>query len=558
MNMQKIRAFVQRFQAELFAALGTVIVLWQMLLPGYVLTLDMVFGPYAVSPEYSGLSAAAFPASYLVYLLHFVVAGWIIQKVILFLIFFGLFYLPLRFYPFARTHGEAYFASILFAINPFVYERLLAGQWKVLVGYALIFPLVACLIRFSRDNAWKSVLGTTFWLLLIGLFSLHMLVIGVIVFGIFSLGTVVLKALAREWPAMKTLLYRLALSVALLCAVSMYWVIPAVTAPTTALSTFTEGDWQAFSTASDPHLGTLGNVLALYGFWGAHEPWGDDFVSPKANGPLWALGLVLVAGVVLLGTCKGLRERHARSIVGTLICVAMIAAVFSAGVGSGFLQSFNVWLFEHVPFWKGFRDSQKWSAVLALVYVLLGGLGATTVVAQAKSNRLKRGVLVLLCTFPLLYTPTMLFGLNGQLRSVWYPESWSEANAILEQDTDCKALFLPWHQYYSTAFNHQVLAANTAPRYFGCIIVSAFDAGIGSVGDGSKSFDSDYQALKKLITDNNASPERTIAELEKQGIRYIIYTDDLSAVDPYTYPFLTSSRLNKVLSPEGLALFAVL
>src|SRR3989344_2135313 len=98
MNMQIIKEFAYRFRYEIFAALGACIVLWQMLLPGYIIVLDMVFGPHMVLPSYSGLSVATFPPSYLIYLLHFVLSGWVLEKLILFALFFLLFYLPLRFY----------------------------------------------------------------------------------------------------------------------------------------------------------------------------------------------------------------------------------------------------------------------------------------------------------------------------------------------------------------------------------------------------------------------------------------------------------------------------
>jgi len=66
MNMQKIKELAYRFRYEIFAVLGAVVVLWQMLLPGYVIVLDMVFGPHVNPPSYSGLSASGFPVSYLI------------------------------------------------------------------------------------------------------------------------------------------------------------------------------------------------------------------------------------------------------------------------------------------------------------------------------------------------------------------------------------------------------------------------------------------------------------------------------------------------------------
>ena len=203
---------VKRFQYELFALGGTIVLLWQMLLPGYVLTLDMVFGPHAVMPSYAGLSAATFPPAYVIYLLHSVLSGWVIEKLILFLLFFLLLYLPLRFYPFRNIYGEAYFAALLFAVNPFVYERFLAGQWEVLYAYAFLFPFISCLIRFYQNLSWRSVCMAALWLLLIGMFSLHILVMGAIILLIYALIAALRISIAREWQILKTFLWRLCAS----------------------------------------------------------------------------------------------------------------------------------------------------------------------------------------------------------------------------------------------------------------------------------------------------------------------------------------------------------
>ena len=82
--------------------------------------------------------------------------------------------------------------------------------------------------------------------------------------------------------------------VVVLCVISSYWIIPALKTGGTTLDSFTQADLQAFQTASDAHLGTLGNVLSLYGFWGEHEHWATYFISPKSD-----LGCVDISGVSL-------------------------------------------------------------------------------------------------------------------------------------------------------------------------------------------------------------------------------------------------------------------
>jgi hypothetical protein len=143
---------------------------------------------------------------------------------------------------------------------------------------------------------------------------------------------------------------------------------------------------------------------------------------------------------------------------------------------------------------------------------------------------------------PLVYTFTLLGGLAGEVRPVEYPQSWHEVNAILAKDPDCKALFLPWHEYYWLAFNHNILTGNTAPGFFDCRIISSHDAEIGDVGDQGKG--PQYEAIARAVTDNHPeSADATLAEFRKEGIRYMIVTNDLGTLDAFKYPFLTSPRL---------------
>src|SRR5207249_3718953 len=111
---------------------------------------------------------------------------------------------------------------------------------------------------------------------------------------------------------------------------------------------------------------------------------------------------------------------------------------------------------------------------------------------------------------PLLYTPTMLFGFFGQLNPVQYPSSWRLANEVLKREKKCKAIFLPWHHYYSLSFNKKILTANTAPLFFNCDILISSNAEIGDVGYSRDSMTQDYNEIANAITNNNGDPDKII------------------------------------------------
>ena len=453
------------------------LILWQLLLPGYILTLDMVWG---------GI--------------------WITQKLFLIVLFFLLFYLPYRFFPFEIDSKFKYWAAIFYAINPFVYERFLAGHWLVLLLYALLPPLIYYLIRLFK-NFKKYCPYFIFWLLAAVLaFSFY-----------FDHFIKVIKISNPEY-------------------------------------------WQVFKTASFPIGGSLAKVAMLYGFWGESYPWANYFIWPKLFIilPVFAL----IAGLIILGIRKAWFQNKRLTVL--LLVVGFLSFVFASGIGEGLFKNFNLWLFENIPFWRVFRDTTKWLGPLAYVYAVFGALGvseashaffrsdggdaeirkaspASGVLASGQNKRsslnqtLKKAWPVALFILPLLYTYPMLGGFARQIQPVWYPESWVEVNNILKQDKECKALFLPWHLYYSLSFNNNLVTANPAPKFFDCEIIFSQNIEMGEIKQ-------------------TAWPDWQDGA---QKIKYVIYTPDLEGADIYDYSFLNSDALEVIYQHKDIILYKI-
>ncbi len=144
------------------------LVLGPLLLPGYVLTLDMVFTPVLRMPDQVS-SSYLFRA--LLHLLDIVLPADLVQKVMLFaiLLLTGLGMHRLMESLPARKPADAvpplalYFAGLLYTINPFTYDRLLAGQYNVLFGYALLPWFVRALLKFVARPGRKNALVVAGW-----------------------------------------------------------------------------------------------------------------------------------------------------------------------------------------------------------------------------------------------------------------------------------------------------------------------------------------------------------------------------------------------------------
>jgi hypothetical protein len=321
------------------------------------------------------------------------------------------------------------------------------------------------------------------------------------------------------------------------------------------LLNFTEAHWDAFKTSADSSLGAPTNVLMLYGFWGESYPWMQSLFSPKDTPLVFIPALLALSIVIIVGTAVSVRARETRPRALTLLCIGVAAFIFSVGLAPSYFYNFNLWLFEHVPFWRGFRDTEKWSMWLALSYAYLFAAGASYIAARLRA-RIARVAQFALILLPLAYTFTMLGGFAGQIRAVEYPESWHEVNTILAKDPDCKALFLPWHQYYRLAFNN-LLTANTASSFFDCEIISSADAEIGKIGEQGNS-DPAYLAIAEVVVNNAQDLDAALAVLRRERIKYVIFTNDIEKYDVFTYYFLAYPKFeiiyNKTLNNKGIVL----
>jgi hypothetical protein len=139
--------------------LAALLILAPLLLPGYVLTYDMVFVPRpALTRELLGLGtsvARAVPSDLLVALAgRALPADWV-QKLVLAGILVGGGLGAARLAPTALPAGRAA-AGVLYVWNAFVYERLLMGHWALLVSYAALPWVVLAAAAYRSDGATGS------------------------------------------------------------------------------------------------------------------------------------------------------------------------------------------------------------------------------------------------------------------------------------------------------------------------------------------------------------------------------------------------------------------
>lgn len=435
---------------------------------GYVLTLDMVFGPHIAVPS---LTTATWPLYALLSVLQHVLPVDVLQKVLLFGTFFGAGYGMFRLFQalvLAPARGtpavyttSALFAGTVYAVNPFVYSRYMAGQYLVLLGYALLpFALRAWRRFLMQADVWRGA-GVVLWVWALGCVSLHML-------GIAGLAGAALFVHAlyssNGRAAMRQLLWRVGLVAVAWLLISAFWVVPLVlgAAPTAhTIQGFTPADMQAFKVPGSPVSVAL-QVATMRGFWADAQ---DMYVLPQDVYSWWWLPICLLAGLAAYGVYYGWRTQRSLSVA---IAVAAVAgAVLAGAVGV------DSWLAAHIPLFAGYRDAQKYVALVALAYAYFGGMGCMALAARMAA--VWRGMLVVLFAVPLLTAPLLYWGAAGQLTVRHYPADWQIVQAYLMQNSaDAPVVLLPWHMYMRYDFAGRVIA-NPVSKFFTVPTVTSAD-----------------------------------------------------------------------------------
>jgi hypothetical protein len=313
-----------------------------------------------------------------------------------------------------------------------------------------------------------------------------------------------------------------------------------------AVDSFSADQLTAFATTGGP-VGVPLNVLALQGFWGDAR----GVVAPASNtGPWFWLAFLLVAVLVGAGFVAAVRHRHRLALA--LAATAAVAWVLAMGIAWPPVAGLTRWLTAHLPFYRGYREPEKWVAVMALAYAYLAAVGLQAVAARLQGFW-RVGIHVAAALLPVVWVPLMLWGAAGQLRAVDYPASWYDLNRqlnALPPSSHPDTLILPWHQYIFLDFANRT-AANPASAFFDRpVIISNDPELLGVPPDSVPSLVDSVQndVINRRFFEHNAG-----TTLSGLGVHYIVL---LKVSDWSDYGWLRAqSDLNLVAENPDWQLF---
>jgi hypothetical protein len=436
--------------------------------PGYVLQVDAIFGPHSPFPTW-GFTA---PIQLVTYLIGGAAAGRLWIATALFLCGFGPMVLLRR-----TPWPVQLFAGLLGSLNPFVYARLVEGQWGVAAALGMTFLWL---------GAWESLQRRP---RLAGAAVCGLLALGTMTFDQHASGLLaVLAVLSLIWHQAWRDPRRLGWSGAsflFLGLLLLFGLVPFFLGHGSdsyfAVERFSRADLIVFRSTASRSYGLWVNLAGLFGFW--PERLGR---IPLLNhgAPWWPLATAVLVAAALAGAW--LRRGWGWLLVAGIVGLA-IAGSTATGPGLDAVE----WLLQRIPLLAAYREPEKWSALWAIALVVLGAEALTALLAKASSGRPWACVLAGLAAVGIGLAVLLPDGI-GALRElpativpVQYPSSWLAAATYLRDQVPSRqpVVVLPWELYVPLPFTGNRLVSNPAPVIFSGKLLSSTDAQVPGVAN---------------------------------------------------------------------------
>ncbi|MGI8328870.1 hypothetical protein ACRYCC_02830 [Actinomadura scrupuli] len=491
--------------------------------PGFILSYDMVFVP---DPPFTrgtfGLTGALprhVPSDAVVTALATVVPGDVVQKLLLLAIFVMACASAASLVP-SRRLLPRLAAGVCYTWNPYVAERLLLGQWALLLGYAALPWVVGAAAGVTeRNGGWRLVRALV--PAAIGGFA------GMAVSGLTAVIVAMACAVRREHPGAETRVATVRAAtrtVAALLVVSLPWLVTGL-----FRSSGQMGDASAvgaFAARADTPFGALGSLLLLGGAWNA------ETVPPGYGAVVTSAAWLAVVLAALAGYALWCRSPWAGGLAAAALTGYLLAAL--GVLVPGVLRTAIGW-------WAGFgvlRDGQQYVAPLAVLIAVGLGVTADRALRAGPAEGPRRadgarradwagavvGVLVTLA--PLALLPSLAWGAAGRLQAVGYPADWALVRRAVAADrAPGDVLLLPWATYRGYPWNGGRRVLDPLPRYLDRRVITSDAVIVGTVEIAAE--DPRARGLDPVI---RGGGELT-GPLARAGIRFVVADAGLGGVD---------------------------
>ena len=402
--------------------------------------------------------------------------------------------------------------------NPFVVERLLQGQWSLVLAMALL-PAVAL----------TTIIAAPWWR------ATAMAVAGLTPTGAL-LAVAVAVVAARTWRDRLVALGTGAV-------VSAPWLVATVLGSGAGVSD--PAGAAAFAARAERWVGTLGTVAGLGGIWNRQAVPVAREAGPAALAVVALLALFVVGARMAWGSRARLGSSHS-AIIGArrrLIVLAVASVIVVAALATPPGISLMEWALETVPGAGLLRDAQKWVALAVPGYVVLAAAGAETIARQIPDHR--RWLAALFAVTVIIAAVPDLPRAVAPVKPVAPWPGWSAVSGIVAMD-DTAVAVLPAGPYRiidgRPTYDPAVKTLPAPVLATGDLVVS----GVAVGGEGSTS-----ATVEKTLLD---APDHAIDVLRAHGAGWVLVENSPGEMGDSERVL---SRLEVVYSDEHLTLHRV-
>jgi len=427
--------------AVLGLALGA-LALGPALEPGFVLRYDMVFVPDPPLAPPGGGFPRAVPSDQVVALLARVLPADVVQKLLLLAVFALAASGAAALVPDRRVSPRLA-AAACYAWSAYLGQRLLLGQWALLLGYAGLPWVVLAAVRGGPLRLAAAMVPAA-----VGGFQAMLVTL---------LTVLPVTALSFRRRGAAEAARRTAVAAGVWGVLSLPWAVPALGADAVT----DPAGVDAFAARADGPLGTLGSLLTLGGVWNAEAavPGQDGWWSAGTRA---VLAVVAVAGYA--AARRGVPYRAGLAAAAGAGVVIAMAGVAVPGVLKALIAA-----------WTGFgplRDGQAYVAPLALLQAVGLGCAVAALSGDAGTGRPvdrigRAAVGAVGAVVPLLVLPGLALGAFGRLEAVAYPAEWRRVQTLVNGDPARGALLvLPWSAHRAFPWNGGRVVLDPATKMF--------------------------------------------------------------------------------------------
>ncbi|WP_162986232.1 hypothetical protein [Corynebacterium xerosis] len=402
--------------------------------------------------------------------------------------------------------------------NPFVVERLLQGQWSLVLAMTLL-PAVAL----------TTIIAAPWWR------ATAMAVAGLTPTGAL-LAVVVAVVAARTWRDRLVALGTGAV-------VSAPWLV--ATALGSGAGVADPAGAAAFAARAERWVGTLGAVAGLGGIWNRQAVPVAREAGPAALAVVALLALFVVGARMAWGSRARPGSSHSAIIAARrrLIVLAVASVIVIAALATPPGISLIEWALETVPGAGLLRDAQKWVALAVPGYVVLAAAGAETVARQIPDHR--RWLAALFAVTVIIAAVPDLPRAVAPVKPVAPWPGWSAVSGIVAMD-DTAVAVLPAGPYRiidgRPTYDPAVKTLPAPVLATGDLVVS----GVAVGGEGSTS-----ATVEKTLLD---APDHAIDVLRAHGAGWVLVENSPGEMGDSARVL---SRLEVVYSDEHLTLHRV-